>query len=144
MEIIVGERIDSVKFGLLENEVVNLFGVPNKKYTDDFGDVNLQYFNRQISLKFEKEQEYRLGWIEVYNKNAKLFNVSPWNKTKTELIEEISSILNENPEIEDYGSFESITFNNSWLELQFEMGKLKCINFGVLFDKNDKPQYPNA
>ena len=47
-------------------------------------------------------------------------------------------------EVEDYGSFESYTFSDNWLELQFRYGRLDEINLGVKFGHDDKPLWPNA
>lgn len=127
-----------------EQDVTSLWGLPDKKYADEYGDIFAQYYTQQLVLKFEKENHHRLGWIEVYNTEARIFGELPWQKAQNEIVQTAASTLDEQPEIEDYGSFESVTFIQSWLEMQFELGRLRCINFGVLFDANDAPIWPNT
>jgi len=143
MEICLGEGIGKLLFGMTEDEISSILGLPNKSYTDDYGDRFIQYFDAQLILKLESEFHYRLGWIEAHNSNATLFGRSLLGCRKQEVIEFISQKLNSEIEIEDLGSFESYTFTEVWLELQFELDRLICISFGVLFDDNDQPLYPD-
>ena len=144
MDISIGKGIDDFVFGKTESEIIETHGLPNKKYIDEFGDIYFKYNALEITLKFEKEHAYRLGWIETSNIKAKLLDYSPWTIAKQNLIPELTRILSEPPETEDYGSFESVTYNNSWIEFQFEYGKLNQINFGVLLDDNNQPKWPQA
>jgi len=98
----------------------------------------------ETTFKLEEENDYKLGWIETSSFKTKLLDISPWGIPKNDLIERLTQALGESPEVEDYGSFESFTYNNAWLELQIEYGKLKQINFGVLFDAQNKPLWPAA
>jgi len=144
MDISIGKGINDFVFGQTENEIISIQGKPNKKYIDEFGDIYIKYNSLEITLKFEKENDYKLGWVETSNIKTKLLEFSPWKIKKEELIPKLSQILSESPEVEDYGSFESVTYNNSWVEFQFEYGKLKQINLGVLFDDQNNPKWPNA
>lgn len=142
MEILIGKGAGEIRFGMSEQDVMSLWGLPDKKYTDEFGDIYAQYFPQQYVLKFEKDNDNRLGWIEVYNTEVRLLGELPWRKRQNEIVQTVASMLDEQPEMEDYGSFESVAFKKSWLELQFELGRLRCVNFGVLFDANDEPVWP--
>lgn len=144
MEIIIGKGIGNFIFGLSRNEIRLLQGKPDKVYTDDYEDIYLVYNSIKTTFKIEKENNNKFGWLETSYKESTIFNFSPWSYEQSELVEKISGILNEAPEVVDYGGFESITFNKSWLELQFEYGKLKDINLGVLYDDNDNIVWPNA
>ena len=85
-----------------------------------------------------------MGWIETSNTKATIFNFSPWSMHQEKLLHKISNLIKDKKETQDYGSFESVTFIESWLELQFEYNQLKNINFGVLFDSSNNPIWPNA
>jgi len=142
MEILIGKGIGNFSFGLSKNEIQLIQGKPDKIYTDDYEDVFVVY--NSIKATFKIESNNKFGWLETSNKDVTIFNISPWSIEQKELVTKITEILNETPEVEDYGSFESITFNKSWLELQFEYGKLKEINLGVLYDENNNTIWPNA
>ena len=143
MQILIGKGINDFIFGLTESEIISMHGEPDKKYTDEYGDIYIQYNPIETTLKFEKENNFKLGWLETSNINTQLYEMSPWKLPQIELISKLKEILSEPLEIEDYDSFESVLFNNSWLELQFEYGKLRQINIGVLFDASDDPMWPN-
>jgi len=53
----------------------------------------------------------------------------------------IATAISETPELTDYHSFESYFYNSCWLESQFEMGRLRSINLGVLWNEDDTPQW---
>lgn len=144
MEILIGKGIGDFTFGLSKNEIQLIQGKPDKSYTDDYEDLFLVYNSIKTTFKIEKESNNKFGWLETSNNETTIFNFSPWLLEQAELVAKITEILNEAPESEDYGSFESIIFNESWLELQFEYGKLKDINLGVLYDENNKTIWPNA
>jgi len=144
MQILIGNGINNLIFGLTEREIISTHGEPDKKYTDEYGDIYIQYNSLETTLKLEKENDFILGWLETSNTNTRLYEISPWQLQQEELVSKLENILSESPETEDYDSFESVIFNNSWLELQFEYEKLKQINIGVLFDENNNPKWPNA
>ena len=144
MNISIGKGIGEFTFGQTEEEIIVIQGQSNKKYTDEFGDIYVKYNSLEMTFKFEKEHDYKLGWIETSNIKTKLLDFSPWKTQKEILIPKLNEILSDTPEVEDYGSFESVTYNNSWLEFQFEYGNLKQINFGVLFDKQNNPKSLNT
>ena len=144
MEISIGKGIGNFVFGLSKNEIKLLLGQPDKEYSDDYEDIFFLYNNIKTSFKFEKENNYKLGWLETSNIETKLLGLNPWLHEKEELVNILSGLLSEKPEIEDYRSFESVTFNNSWLELQFEYNQLKHLNIGVLFDDKDNTIWPSA
>ena len=139
MHIEIGKGLSNTLFGISEKDIINKFGRPDKVYIDEYKDKYLQYYKSQVVYKLESEYNNILGWIEVYNKNAILFGKNFFNMSQKQVIEYITNELNEEPTLDDYSSFESYTFNNNWLELQFTLGKLRNINFGYLFDENDEP-----
>ena len=69
--------LDDIRFGMTRNEIISLIGNPTKEFEDEFGDLILCYNDRGISLKIEKENESKLGWIEVTNPKVELFETNP-------------------------------------------------------------------
>jgi len=142
MKISIGSGIHHFLFGQTEQQVINSQGTPNKKFADEHGDIFLLFNSLETTLKFEKENDFKLSWIETSNMKATLPEFSPWGVSQVEIITKLTQILGELPEIEDYGDYQSMTFNNSWLELQFRYEKLKQINFGVLYNDKSEPLWP--
>jgi hypothetical protein len=136
MKIEIGKGVMPFTFGINEEDAISIQGKPDKKYQDEYEDTFLLYNSLEITLKFEKDNNHRLSWIETNNNSIQFSEFSPWDMSQVEIITRLTQILGELPHVEDYGSYQSITFNNSWLELQFEYDKLKHINFGVLTDSD--------
>ena len=144
MILTIGKGIDTLLFGSTEDEAESLLGTADKYYFSDSGCKRVQYNELQLELSFEPENENRLGWIEVHNPNAILLGRQLIGQNEKTVIEFLNSKLGAKPEVEDYGSFVSITYEAEWLELQFEFGSLRCINLGVLYGEDDNPAWPRT
>ena len=144
MEVLPSIGISIIDFGVTKKEAINLLGSPDKVYTTDGGCKRLQFNKLQIELSFEPDNNNLLGWLEVHDSNATLFGKKLIGKEQNEVLIFVTDKLNEKPEIEDYGSFISATYETEWVELQFEFGTLKNINIGVKYNDNDTPQWPNT
>jgi len=142
LDIKLGYGIDSILFGLTEQQVIASVGNPDKTFFTDEENKRLQFNELLLELSFETENDHRLGWIEVHNKNVTILGHQLIGKSMPEVLSILCTELDTEPAIDDYGSFVSVTFEKEWLELQFSFNKLTNINFGVLYGKNDEPQWP--
>lgn len=134
MDIIIGKGLDSLHFGLSKDRVAEMFGAADKSYEHEHGDLCHEYHSRQISIDFDPEEEYGISWISVKNKDARLQDQYLWSKSKQDIIALLEEMLEEVHVFEDYGSLESVNFEDHSLELQFTLGRLSAINIGFLFD----------
>ncbi|MCU7813169.1 MAG: hypothetical protein KZQ77_18345 [Candidatus Thiodiazotropha sp. (ex Notomyrtea botanica)] len=144
MEVIPGIGTDKIRFGITENEAISCLGAPDKTYTTDGGSKRLQFNLLCIELSFEPENENRLGWIEIHNPEYLMGSRKLIGASQQEVLSFVTELLDEEPEIEDYGSFLSVSYDEHWVELQFQFGRLDCINVGVLYDESEKPQWPSS
>ena len=135
MNIHIGVGLDDMKFGMSEENIVNKYGKPDKTYLTDDKNTRYVYNELLLELSFEKENNNLLGWIEVYNSDALLNGQQLIGLKREKVLSFLSTFINEEPEIDDYGSFLSITYNEIWLELQFSFDRLRNINFGSLDDE---------
>ena len=103
----------------------------------------MQFNLLRIEVSFEPENNNQLGWIEIHNPEASWSGRSLIGLSKDEVLEFVSGLLKAEPEIEDYGSFLSISYDEQWVELQFQFNQLDNINFGVLYDEKEVPQWPS-
>jgi hypothetical protein len=142
MDILPGIGVGDLRFGMTKAQVFERLGFPNKSYLSSSNDREVQYFERRLVLKFETGNGDRLGWIEVHGYDSVMFGESPWGLPQPQVVELISRSLKEEPEHEDFGSFESLTWHDHWVEAQFQFGRLSCINLGVRYDDDDSPLWP--
>ena len=144
MEIILRTGIGSIRFGASESEALEILGDPDKTYFTESECKRVQFNSHLLELSFEPENENRLGWVEVHNPNATIFKSKIIGLEQHLVVSLVSSHVNEVPDIEDYGSFISYFYTGNMLELQFEFGILKCINFGVPYNAENLPEWPNT
>ena len=132
LNIILGQGLGLIKFGMSQNEVLTLLGKTDKEYKTDYNCIRWQYNSLMIELSFEPENNYSLGWIETYSLETLLFGRKLIGLKRKDIFKFIGKYLKEEVEIEDYGSFISINYSKNWLELQFQFDYLHNINFGRL------------
>lgn len=142
MDIKLGEGIGPIQFGITKSKATELLGEPDKVYVIDSDNERFQFNNTLLELSFEPENENLLGWIEVHNPNAELFGLKLMGKSKADVVLLLTEHLEYSPETDDYGSMVSLSYDDHWLELQFEFDRLNCINFGVLYDESESPIWP--
>ncbi len=96
-----------------------------------------------IEISMESDNENKFGWLEVHNPDFIFGGEKLIGKSKETVLPKVTELLNEKPNIDDYGSFESYDFENNWVELQFSFNKLNCINLGVFISESDELLWPN-
>jgi len=77
----------------LEDEAISIQGKPDKKYQDEYEDIFILYNSLEITLKFEKEKDYKLGWIETNNTHVQFPEFSPWEMSQVEIITRLTQIF---------------------------------------------------
>lgn len=142
MNICLSTGLDNLVFGMIESEVISTLGEPNKIVVSTFGNRELLYYKFKLALKIEPENDDRLGWIGVHNRDARWNSHKIWNIDKEQLLSLLAAELEEGYTFDDYGNMESFSFKESWVELQYEFGELYSFNFGVRYDGNNLPIWP--
>ena len=138
MELRIGHGLGEMIFGMRENDLANVLGKPDKAY-DEETHRELQYHRLRCTAWCDPDEDGRLNWIVCDNPDVELFGAKLMGKPRQDVLDHIAGHLNEDVEFEDHGSFESVLYESSWLELQFEYGVLDGVRFGSLFDDDDEP-----
>ena len=148
MEVVVGRGLDHILFGISEAELISRLGSPDKVEIPDFfeeeaeeGERHLRYNGLRCCFWFRSD---RLHWIRCANPELEIFGRRLLGERTDVVLPFLSSRLSDTLEYEDYGSFESHTFEDSWLELQFEYDVLHEVCFGHLWAADDEPVWPVA
>ena len=143
IEIFPGVGLSIIQFGLVKESIISLLGEPDKIFETESGCKRLQYNELMIELSIEPDNENKFGWLEVHNPNITFGGEKLIGKSKEVVLSKVTKLLNEEPSIDDYGSFESYDFEKNWVELQFSFNKLNCINFGVFISESNEVLWPN-
>ena len=144
MKIKVGIGLDNIIFGMNQEEIENILGIPCKisKTGSGYGIVYI-YNRKMVRLTFDRDENYKLFWIDAYHPKILMFNQSIINKTK----KEINTLLFANGyskvEYSCYDNFETLFCEEIWTTFNFEFNKLISIEFTPLINNNDEVIWPN-
>ena len=142
MIITPGVGFATARFGMTVAEASYVVGMPDRDFVEDDGDRCLCYNRFGMVLKFEELHGGRLGWILVLGPEATLWGQNPFAMRFSELESFLDTRLNGNKEREDYGYWGTTTWEDTWLEIQHVLDRVRQINFGVQFDSADNPLWP--
>ncbi len=128
--------IDSLLFGMKQQDVTALYGTPDKKFEDDDNNIIFLYNQQKLRLTFYEDEDFRLGYIITSNENATLLD-------KKVIGCNIKSLLADLPfkswEQEDFDVTENHFNESNWLTLQSEYDVVIRIELGAII--NDKDEF---
>jgi len=127
---------------MTESQVIASLGQPTKQHTADDGDKVFCYHDLGIAVEFEPTNEGRLGWMSIVSPHAELWGRRVLNRRRAELEPFVDQHLSESKSEDDFGSWTSLTWDDSWLELQFTLDHLSQINLGVPYGEDNAPIWP--
>ncbi|WP_421765243.1 hypothetical protein [Ekhidna sp.] len=110
VEIIPGEGLGKLKFGMSRSEVENLLGKPDHQeithYSDDESDKSdaWEYHPLRLDLSFEEAEDWRLMILSVSSEDYLLKGSSLIGLDFDELMEELEVLKISDLEIEDLSS----------------------------------------
>ena len=142
MKIIPAHGTEQINFGSTKQDCIKTFGQPTKEIIDDGGNTILCYSNLGLGLKLEKENDDLLGWIQITNPKVTMFGIKPIGCETVGVIEKLKQELGSNIEEQDLGEWQSLTFEDHWLEIQTSLGFVQQVNFGVLYGEDGDPNWP--
>ena len=140
MNIILGQGIDQVVFGISRDVLEAKIGSPDKVDSDETGNP-LLIFN-QLQCTFWLNENNELHWIQCSNSSARLWGEIVIGQPFATQIEVLETFAEESPSLDDYGSMESYGFEENELELQVEYGIVTSICFGHFWTDDELAIYP--
>ena len=81
MKINLKNGIDKLLFGMLQKDVIAIYGKPTKTYKDEEENVIFLYNEQKIRLAFYVEEDLKLGYIVSSNENLTVFDQKIIGKT---------------------------------------------------------------
>jgi hypothetical protein len=128
--------IDQLLFGMLQNDVIAIYGAPDKQFEDEDQNVIFLYNKPQLRLTFYQDEAMKLGYMITSNPEVTLLDKKIMNA-------DVEAIKNELPfkawEKEDFDSTENHFNESNWLVLQSEFGKIIRVEIGAII--NDKDEF---
>ena len=143
MEIKIGLGLDNLIFGMLQEDVIDLMGEPDKISDTEKENGVVYYYNDQlIKVKFDQEEGSKLYAIEAFNQESVMFDNRIMNKDKREIVELLKTRGYHEIEEEEYTHFETVFCREIWSTFMFEFNRLRSVEFSPLFENNDRIIWP--
>src|SRR6187455_2868181 len=90
MKINPKNGIDKLIFGMKQNDVIAIYGKPNKNYKDEDDNVIFVYNDLKIRLTFYVEEDLKLGYLVASSQGLELFGNKIINRKITDVKKELT------------------------------------------------------
>jgi hypothetical protein len=128
--------VDDLLFGMKQQDVIALYGNPDKQFKDDDNNIIFLYNDKKLRLTFYEDEDFRLGYIITSNSEAILLD-------KKVIGSNIEQLKGELPfkswELEEFDSTENHFNESNWLTFQSEFNIVIRVEIGAII--NDKDEF---
>lgn len=139
MKINLKHGIDQLVFGMKQNDVIAIYGKPNRNYKDEDDNVIFSYNSLKMRLTFYKEEDFKLGYIVASISDMELFE----NKVIGKKISDVKSQLTTKGITkftqEEFDTFENYFNEENWIIFQTEFDEVVKFEIGAII--NDKDEF---
>ena len=133
--------IDQLIFGMKRNNVVAIYGNPDKEFKDDESNIIWLYNDKKLRLTFYEDEDFKLGYIISSNDNLQLFSNSiinqNWNVVEKFVLDKGIKSL----EKETFDSVDNFFNESNWMTFQVEFGTVIRFELGATFNNNDEFEF---
>ncbi|MCG2612519.1 hypothetical protein LZZ90_13470 [Flavobacterium sp. SM15] len=129
--------VDELLFGMKQNHVEHLLGIPNKKFKDEDQNIIYMYNEQKLRLTFYEDEAFRLGYIVVSNSDATLFDKKLIGRSVKEVIEELPVTVFKTWETADEDGIETVFNEDNWLIFISEFDTITKIEVGALIENDE-------
>lgn len=139
MKINPKNGIDKLIFGMKQNDVIAIYGKPNRNYKDEDDNVIFAYNLLKIRLTFYKEEELKLGYLVASSPDLELFGNKVINKKITDVKKDLAKKGITKFTQEEFDTFENYFNEENWFILQTEFEEVVKFEIGAII--NDKDEF---
>lgn len=137
MKINLKNGIDKLLFGMLQKDVVAIYGKPTKSYKDEEDNVILLYNAQKMRLTFYVEEGLKLGYIVSSNENLILEDQKIIGKTMDAVKKDLAPKGLKTWDEESFDTYENYFNEDYWMIVQTEFGFAVKVELGAII-KNDE------
>ena len=138
MKINLKNGIDKLLFGMKQNDVIALYGKPNRNYKDEDDNVIFAYNNLKMRLTFYLEEEFKMGYIVASSPDLELFGNKVIGKKISDVKKELASKGITKFSQEDFDTFENYFNEDHWIILQTEYDEVVKFEIGAIINAKDE------
>jgi hypothetical protein len=130
MKINPKNGIDKLLFGMKQKDVLEIYGMPDKKFEDEESNMIYIYNALQLQLNFYEEEDFRLGYLISANPELLLFDKKIMGNKFDKLKSELPTF--KSWEKEDFDLAENYFNEDNWLILVSEFDKIVKVELGCM------------
>lgn len=138
MKINLKNGIDKLLFGMKQNDVIAIFGKPNRNYKDEDNNLIFAYNMLKMRLTFYQDEDLKLGYIVASSPNLELFGNTIIGKNITDVKKELASKDITKFSQEDFDTFENYFNEDNWFILQTEFDEVIKFEIGAIINSKDE------
>jgi hypothetical protein len=138
MKINLKNGIDKLLFGMKQNDVIAIFGKPNRNYKDEDDNVIFAYNALKMRLTFYQEEELKLGYIVASSPQLELFGNTIIGKKISDAKKELAQKGINKFTQEDFDTFENYFNEENWFILQTEYEEVVKFEIGAIINAKDE------
>lgn len=139
MKINLKIGIDKLIFGMKQNDVISIYGKPDRNYKDEDDNIIFAYNSLKMRLTFYKDEEFKLGYIVASSTELDLLGNSIIGKKISEAKTDLAPKGLVKFAQEDFDTFENYFNEDNWVILQTEFDEVVKVELGAII--NDKDEF---
>jgi hypothetical protein len=139
MKINPKNGIDKLIFGMKQNDVIAIYGKPNKNYKDEDDNVIFVYNELKMRLTFYQEEDLKLGYLVASSPSLELLGNKVINRKITDVKEDLAQKGITKFTQEEFDTFENYFNEENWIILQTEFNEVVKFEIGAII--NDKDEF---
>lgn len=130
--------MDRLLFGMKENDVIGLYGTPDKQFEDDDANRIFLYYKEQLRLTFYEDEGFRLGYLITSNPESVVLEKKVMGRNVEEVKKELPF---KTWEVEEFDSTENHFNESNWLIFQSEYGQIIRVEIGAIINDDDEVEW---
>ena len=138
MKVNLKSGIDKLLFGMKQNDVIAIYGQPDKQYKDEDDNVIFAYNAQKMRLTFYQEEAFRLGYIVASHQDLEVMGNQVIGKDINEVKKELAEKGLTKFTQEAFDTFENYFNEDHWLILQTEFDEVVKIEVGAIINSKDE------
>ncbi|AOW11324.1 hypothetical protein [Flavobacterium gilvum] len=138
MKINPKNGIDKLIFGMKQNDVVAVYGKPDKNYKDEDDNVIYVYKEHKIRLTFYDEEELKLGYLVASSPSLELFGNKIINRKISDVKKDLAQKGITKFTEEEFDTFENYFNEENWIILQTEFDEVVKFEIGAIINNKDE------
>ena len=138
MTVNLKSGIDKLLFGMKQNDVIAIYGKPDREYKDEDDNVIFAYNSQKMRLTFYQEEAFRLGYIVASHQDLTILGIQVIGKNSAEVKKQLAEKGLTKFTQDAFDTFENYFNEDNWIILQTEFDEVVKVEIGAIINSKDE------